>query len=769
VASVSEFGVDLAQEQAHLSMLYARLDEVRAGASARLTRSLAETGGTPQAQYEREHTIRMYRERVTELGAVEAGLCFGRLDLDDGDHAYIGRVGLSGADGEHEPLLVDWRAPAARPFYLATAASPEGVVRRRHIRTSKRRVVRLDDEVLDLATARDTGHGDLTGEAVLLAALDTGRTGRMRDVVETIQAEQDRVIRSDLDGVLVVQGGPGTGKTAVALHRAAYLLYTHRRRLTASGVLVVAPNTTFLRYISEVLPGLAETGVLLSTVGDLYPGVTARAAESAEAAELKGRAEMTEVLAAAVADREWVPDDVLEVVVDGDTLVLDRGTVTRARARARRAPLPHNLARPIFARAIVAELARQVAERIGADPHGGDNLQDEADVHDIRDELAGEPAVLDALDELWPPLTPEAVLADLWASEERIASAAPSFTAAERAALVRDAEAGWTPADVPLLDELAELLGEDEHALAAQAEQERLEQLDYAEGVLEIAAGSRSIDSEDEKDIDLEALSVADLIDADQLAGRNEESEYRTAAQRAAADRTWTFGHVIVDEAQELSPMAWRLLMRRCPSRSMTLVGDVAQTGAAGGASSWADVLAPHVGHRWRAEELTVSYRTPAEIMAVARDVLAAVDPGLEAPRAVRSAGAEPWAVTEEPGRLAELVRAGAAEVGEGRLGVIVPAGRLDELGREVTAAVPAAVGADADLESPVVVLTVRQAKGLEFDAVLVVDPAGIVAESPRGYSDLYVALTRATQRLGVVYPGELPAALAVLGGSRAA
>jgi DNA helicase IV len=769
VTSVSECAADLdragelSREQVHVSMLYARLDEVRALASARLTAALRDTGGTPQSQYEREHTIRMYRERVTELGAVESGLCFGRLDLDDGDRAYVGRVGLFGEAGDHESLLVDWRAPAARPFYLATAASPEGVVRRRHIRTSLRRVVRLDDEVLDLATARDTGHGDLTGEAVLLAALDAGRTGRMRDVVETIQAEQDRVIRSDLDGVLVVQGGPGTGKTAVALHRAAYLLYTHRRRLTTRGVLVVAPNTTFLRYISEVLPALAETGVLLATVADLYPGITARAAESAEAAEIKGRAAMTGILAAAVGDRQWVPEDGLEVVVDREPLLLDRDTVARARAWARRSPLPHNLARPMFARAIVADLARQVAERIGADPLGGANLLDEADVLDIRDELAGDSAVQGALDLLWPLLTPAELLADLWASEERIASAAPSLTATERAALLRDADAGWAAADVPLLDELAELLGEDERAAAAAAEQERLEQLDYAEGVLEIAAGSRSIDSEDEKDIDLEALSVADLIDADQLAGRNEDAEYRTAAERAAADRTWTFGHVIVDEAQELSSMAWRLLMRRCPARSMTLVGDVAQTGAAEGASSWADVLAPHVGSRWRAEELTVSYRTPAEIMAVARDVLAAVDPELAAPRSVRSAGVEPWAVTEEPGRLAELVRAGVAELGDGRFGVIVPAGRLEELAAEVTAAVPAAIGADADLESPVVVLTARQAKGLEFDAVLVVDPARIVAESPRGHSDLYVALTRSTQRLGVLYPGHLPVTLGAL------
>jgi superfamily I DNA/RNA helicase len=262
---------------------------------------------------------------------------------------------------------------------------------------------------------------------------------------------------------------------------------------------------------------------------------------------------------------------------------------------------------------------------------------------------------------------------------------------------------------------------------------------------------------------------ATDLLTAGSLGERHEDEDRRTAAERAAADRTWAFGHVIVDEAQELSPMAWRLLMRRSPNRSMTIVGDVAQTGDLSGTSSWGQVLEPYVADRWRLAELEVNYRTPAEIMAVAAGVLAGIDPSLKPPRSVREAGVAPWTLRVEPDRLAarlvERVRGESAAVGEGRLGVIVPEGRIEELGRAVTGEVPqAAVGEYPELESRVVVLTVRQAKGLEFDAVLVVDPERIVAESPRGHSDLYVALTRATQRLGVLHPGELPAVMSGAG-----
>nr|BFE69412.1 AAA family ATPase [Actinoplanes digitatis] len=673
--------------------------------------------------------------------------------------------GFFAEDRTRDPLLVDWRAPAARAFYLATAVSPEGVTRRRHLRTRGRELTGIDDEVLDLAAGAADGREDVTGEAALLSALTAHRTGRMRDIVETIQSEQDEVIRAGLPGVLVVQGGPGTGKTAVALHRAAYLLYTHRAQLTKQGVLILGPNATFLRYISQVLPSLAETGVLLATLGDMFPGVTARAAEAPEAAALKGRTDMLDVLAAAVADRQTVPDDHVEVDHDGFPLRIERAVCEQARDEARRSGRPHNLARSIFVTAVIHTLSLQIAERIGADPLGGDNLLEEADLAETRRELREDADVQAALFDLWPILTPRQVLRDLLADAGRLASAAPGLTDDERGLLLRAHRAGWTPADVPLLDELAELLGVDDTLRARAVAREREQAIEYAEGVLEIVEGSRSLDFEDEEE---EVLSAIDVVDASAFVERHEVIDTRTAAERAAADRNWVFGHVIVDEAQELSPMAWRLLMRRCPSRSMTVVGDVAQTGELAGTTTWEQVFEPHVAQRWRLAELSVNYRTPAEVMTVAADVLAAVDPSLRPPRSVRTAGVEPWAARVRPAELAtELIKAVRREAGGvtgGRVGVLVPAELEEELGRELTAAIPeSAVGEQPDLLNHIVLMTVRQAKGLEFDSVIVVEPDRILAESPRGLSDLYVAVTRSTLALGVLHTADLPKVLNAL------
>jgi len=764
----------ITEEQSYVSMLYSRLDDLREQAATSLAASLKEdaVGGTMQARSERDAIAGRYSDQVARYSAVEGGLCFGRLDYDDGQRSYVGRIGLFDDAGDYEPLLLDWRAPAARPFYLATAASPEGVKRRRHIRTRGRTVVSLDDEVLDVAAARAAGltHDELTGESALLGALTATRTGRMQDIVATIQAEQDRIIRSDPSGVLVVQGGPGTGKTAVALHRAAYLLYTYRQQLETRGVLIVGPNATFLRYISQVLPSLAETGVLLCTLGDLYPGVRARRYEPAATAALKGRTEMADVLAAAVEAYQKVPDESVEVVVDQHSLVLDRWTCIEVRNRTRRSGRQHNLARPLFAQYLLEAMTERLAEQIGTDPYaddplGGDDapgdpmLLGAADLADIRRELEEEPTVQALLDDLWPILTPKQVLADLYAEPSLLEEAAPGLSNGARARLQRSRAGGWTPADVPLLDELAELLGEDASAVRARLEALRRARIEYAEGALEVFEGSRPLDDEEEPEV----LLATDLLDATALAERHAEEDRLTTAQRAAADRQWAFGHVIVDEAQELSPMAWRLLMRRSPSRSMTLVGDVAQTGDLAGTSSWDQVLSPYVANRWHLEELTVNYRTPAEVMAVASSVLAAIDKTLVPPRSVRQTGIPPRIERVGPdlARLGDVVKAEAAEVGEGRLGVIVPELRLDEVAAAVTQQIPdAALGEDPELTRTVVVLTVKNAKGLEFDSVVLVDPAGIIDESPRGQSDLYVALTRATHRLTILHEGPLPASL---------
>jgi DNA helicase IV len=569
----------------------------------------------------------------------------------------------------------------------------------------------------------------------------------MADVVATIQAEQDRVIRSGLPGILVVQGGPGTGKTVAALHRAAYLLYTHRRALERKGVLVIGPNSTFLRYISQVLPSLGETDVVLRTLGDLYPGVSATEARD-PAAVVKGDERMVEVLRRAVRDTQQAPKADITVGADGVRIPLRREAILRARDRARGLHKPHNVARKLFVTEILSELARAEARVL-------DRPLEDEDLPDARERLWSEPGVIDAVNGLWPTLTPAQLLATLYADRGALQAAAGSVLSdTERKALGRPATpSAWTHADVPLLDELAELLGFDNsEQRAARRALRRQEELEarYAAEVLQITG-------------------IADLgmVDAETLASWNREGgPILTTAERAEADRAWAYGHVIVDEAQELSAMAWRMVLRRVPSKSMTVVGDVAQTGSPAGTRSWKSMLDRFARGRWREERLSVNYRTPSEIMAVAADVLASVAPDQAPPESVRSEGTGPTAIEAVAGSLAaavaEATRTDLAEMGGpdgGRLAVIVPDARV----AEVAAAVPEAISGDRpdSLDSIAALLTVTQAKGLEFDRVVLADPAGIIAQSANGGHDLYVAITRATHRLTLVHEGDLPGPLA--------
>jgi DNA helicase IV len=733
----------IGQEQAYLDVLYRLLDAARERTERALTQTHARgaAGGTFQARVEREVTAAEQSWRLAQLNAVEQGLCFGRTDAEPtaerAGTLYIGRIGLR--DEDYEPRLIDWRAPAAQPFYAATPSDPHGLIRRRHIYTKNRSVTSVDDEVFDLDRLSEPDRKSLSGEAMLIASITAGRTGRMSDVVATIQAEQDRVIRATLQGVLVVQGGPGTGKTVAALHRAAYLMYTHRRTLERRGVLVIGPNAIFLRYISQVLPSLGETDVVLSSIAELFPGVKAAPDDNPEAAVVKGDIKMVNVLRRAVRNYQQVPPGDIEITVDGLQMTVRREHAVRARDRARGLRKPHNVARKVFVTEMLSALAAAEAAALDRD-------LDPEDIPLSRARLWDEPPVRAAFDALWPFLTPQRVVAGLLASEGALRRAARGFSTAERALILRPGTPdAWTVADVPLLDEAAQLLGIDDSAEKARrraAERERRAEERYAQGVLEITG-----------------LADQGFVDAATLAEWNRDAgQVLTTAERAWADPTWAYGHVIVDEAQELSAMAWRMVMRRIPSRSLTVVGDVAQRGSVAGARSWAAVLDPYVRGRWHEELLTVNYRTPAEIMVVAADVLASVAPGEHPPESVREEGVPPRAV-RGLAQVCEVVDAELAEMGDGgKLAVIAPATRIAELAGALPTAVP---GDRAQvLEAAVALLTVNQAKGLEFDRVVLADPAGILTQSPVGGHDLYVAITRATHRLTVVYDGELPASL---------
>ena len=758
---------ELQQEQKYVARLYARLDALQREAEEQLAAvRLLDVGGNHQGRSERDTFARIYEDRILQLREVDERLAFGRLEFetttgrstaegngsdvaatdtdaggDDGTDGsalrYIGRIGLR--DEDLRPLLLDWRVPQASAFYQATAATPLGARARRHLLSQGRNIIRIEDEIFDTALLQ-TDVSELQGEGALLAALTAQRTGRMSDIVATIQAEQDRIIRSDLRGVLVVQGGPGTGKTAVALHRAAYLLYTHRDRLKSSGVLIVGPSRSFLQYIEAVLPSLGETGVVLASVGQLYPGVEATRDDAPDVAALKGRSFMAGLIARAVRSRQRVPAAPQDLEVNGDRLTLDPQLISHAINRARDTAKPHNEARVTFVKNALNALARQwLAQLIDAG-----NSMDDSDLPMLREDLRASEDVRVALNTAWLPLTPQKLVQDLFARPQWREQLMPRSTEAERALLARERDAEFTISDIPLLDEAAEHLGEysvADAALKREAKQQRKRDVENAERAIE-------------------NMQVNGMVHAKDLADNFTEVGYRaTTAERAAADRAWTYGHVVVDEAQELSPMQWRLLLRRGPARSFTIVGDIAQAASSAAASTWKDALATLLNgspeaDRWRLEELTVNYRTPSQIAAAAESMAIAHGLNVTPSRAVRSSE---WPI-ETVDDACEAVRRDRTIGTGGTLAVVVLESELAELGDRLTAEFGSQVGIGAiGLTRDIAVITPQEAKGLEFDSVVVVEPAAILAASARGAGALYVAMTRATQRLYLVTSSPLP------------
>jgi len=731
---------EIAAEQALTTKLYQRLDQLRRQTRKALDQvQKARAGGSPQNRSERDAFAMLHQNRLSQLEAVEERLYFGSILTDQDEKRLIGRIGLTNAD--HAALLTDWRAPAAEPFYQATQAHRLGIKRRRHITTSGRAVTAVEDELLDLAAASQSelSQADaLSGEGALMAALAAGRTGKMGDIVATIQAEQDRIIRSSPQGALVVQGGPGTGKTAVALHRAAYLLYTNRERLAASGVLIVGPSRLFLRYIDRVLPSLGETGVVATTMADLLPGITASAPEDPVQTQIKGLAVMAKVIRRAVRERQRLPRRDVAIRVLGRKLVVRRDELDAAQAAARKTNQPHNKARVAFVSNMLGRLATQLEQKLGS------NLTD-ASRAEIVEDLRTSPEVRTILNLCWMPIGPQRLVSDLLSKSYLLQACAKELSASQRRAITRPAGQPWSASDVPLLDEAAELLGQDDSAALAERRLDAArwaQNLQYAEEVLAMHGINR-----------VRGVTLADRFTPTEV--------HMTLAEKASSDRQWTYGHIVIDEAQELTPMDWRCLLRRCPSRSLTIVGDPGQARFVG--THWESVLDQALGRgRWRMAPLTVNYRTPGAVVRTAQ-------------RMARRAGlpvSEDTAARELDDALVRIqARDWAAKAIElaGDLAPTGTAGRLAIVGTPADIAkVRAGIGhgqlaprvappGQNPLDYPVALLTAAQTKGLEFDTVIITRPDQILRTyrgkyaELAGAADLYVAMTRPTTKLCLV------------------
>ncbi|WP_311519694.1 AAA family ATPase [uncultured Actinomyces sp.] len=721
---------ELRKEQDFVNTAYEVLDELRKRyREHQRTAEASKWRNTPQALTERDAFAAHWGDEASRLESIVDGLVFGRIDNTDDSTHYIGRIGLRDQGGDQ--ILIDWRAPASRPFYQATGANPQDVVRRRHIRTRGRAVIGVEDELLNTDSKPD-GKLVFQGEGALMQALSEARDGQMSDIVSTIQAEQDAIIRRGSDGLLVIQGGPGTGKTAVALHRAAYLLYAERARLESSGVLIVGPSNIFLRYIDQVLPSLGENGVVSTTIGRLLPGYSAIAQDSSQAREIKGRMAWVDIAKRAVRSFERVPNDT-PLSIASYRVTLRSETVKAARASARRSGKPHNEAWEGFALELMDDLARQMNEQVGASEH----------LSWYHDYIRGSKEARRAINLAWLPVSALQVLEKLYANETFLEQMAPELTESERATIRRLRGSALTESDIPILDELEELLGALPSASASANAREQ--------------ARKREIDAAGEA---IAAMGLGHgMVSASMLAERAAgEGSDLTLSQRALRDRTWAYGHVIVDEAQELSPLAWNSLLRRCPSRSFTVTGDLDQRSSAGRAKSWSDVLGPAMRAYQGEEILTVSYRTPAAILDRANALMDELGTPAHYPLVAARDVVDAYAKTTTGGSVQELQAVVKAEdamlskrvgAGNGRIAVIASPTSIRHL-RE-------ACGWGSSLDERICLITPVESKGLEFDTVILWEPNEIIADSP---GDIYVALTRPTYRLHAVSSSPLPNAL---------
>ncbi len=707
---------ELAAEQTFVDRVYVQLER-----SARNARAIAREGhgrgrlGHEGGLVERDAMVFQAAKRIAQLDAAHEGLVFGRLDLLptlDPEPRYIGRIGLR--DDSRDSLLIDWRAPAAAVFYQATAAEPHDVVRRRVLRCSGPKVVGVEDELLDADAETDL---PIVGEGALMAQLSRARDRSMHSIVATIQAEQDKAIRAPAKGVVSISGGPGTGKTVVALHRAAFLLYTDRRRYETGGVLVVGPSGVFMRYIERVLPSLGETAVALRSLGEVVGGLRAVRHDAPEAAVIKGSQRMAELMRRTA--RQQAPGSPKEYRVfwRDDVIVLDRGLLGKLR-RQLMGQGQRNRQLPRIASSLLDVMWRQVKGERGRD-RGREAFDDD---------MLSAPAFLEFALSWWPPLAAPEVLGWLRDPEFLARVGDGLVTLEEQQVLVESWQTdSLAVEDVPLVDELRYALGD--------------------------------LPDRREEDHELDDFLGGDLQELTTALEREygpDAAPWRPPTHRIEDD---LYAHVLVDEAQDLTPMQWRMVGRRGRAATWTIVGDAAQ-------SSWpvpeesAEARAAAIADKDVHEfHLSTNYRNSSEIYDYAASYASRVGLDADLPTAVRATGVEPREVPAGPDVVA-TTRAVLTEIaGEvaGTVALVVPVARRDEVAGwlaawpEFAEAAPHALTPATAGDDRIVVLTGIDTKGLEFDGIVVLDPDAIEAESPTGRSTLYVVLTRATQLLTLI------------------
>jgi len=697
----------IAADERHLAEVAVALETQVAELEERLATMRRAPTRHGQAALERDVEIRRLSGRIRTLRRFGLDLCLGRMVLEGQDEpVYVGRLGLD--DGTGRRLLVDWRSPAAEPFFAATHAHPAGLVSRRRYRWTGGRVTDYWDEVF---TADGLEHSAaLDDESAFIASLGASRSGRMRDVLGTIQADQDAIVRAGSQGVLVVDGGPGTGKTVVALHRTAYLLYSdprlgHRR----GGVLLVGPHRPYLSYVSDVLPNLGEEGVQTCTLRDLVPeGATAGAEQDDEVARLKSSAAIVAAIEPAVRFSERPPTEPLVVETDEGDVVLTAEDWADAFASPEPGT-PHNEARDDVWEALVAIAASRL---------------EDVPLEQVRRTLARDRALTRAFGRAWPVIDAPDLVADLWSVPAYLRLCAPWLTPEQVRLLQRPDPTAWTEHDLPLLDAARRRLG-DPDASRRRREREARTAADHEVMTRVVEDLIAADDSE---------LQLMSMLTGDDLRGALvDEAGLPTSDPDALAG---PFAHVVVDEAQELTDAQWQMVLARCPSRSLTIVGDRAQA-RHGFPEPWAERLARVGLPRVTTASLTINYRTPVEVMTAAEPVIRAALPDANVPTSVRSTGVP--VRHEHRDRLAAV---------------------LDEWLREHPAGTACVVGeasvlppADA-LPAPerVRALTPELVKGLELDLVVLLDPESW-GDGVEAAVDRYVAMTRATQQLVVLAP----------------